>query len=66
MDIHEYQAKKILSGFGVTIHEVELSTVQRMQKIKQENLVDLNGLLKHKYIREQEVRLAELFYATLL
>ena len=44
MDIHEYQAKKYFQDLELQSQEVELSTAQRMQKIKQENLVDLNGL----------------------
>ena len=59
MDIHEYQAKKILSGFGVTIPRGGIVSAQRMQKIKQENLVDLNGLLKHKFILEPEEKQVE-------
>jgi len=44
MDIHEYQAKKILSGFGIEIPMEELLTVQKMLKIKLVKLADQNGL----------------------
>ena len=66
MDIHEYQAKKLLAEFGVVIPRGGIAYSPEMLKIKLEKLVDLNGLLKHKYIQEQEVRLVELFYVTLL
>ena len=44
MDIHEYQAKKILSDFGVKIPTGGIVIVQKMQKTKQEKLVVQNGL----------------------
>ena len=44
MDIHEYQAKKILSNFGVIIPRGGIVTVQKTQRIKQEKLVDQDGL----------------------
>ena len=43
MDIHEYQAKKILSGFGVTIPRGELLIVLKMPRIKLESWEDLSG-----------------------
>ena len=44
MDIHEYQAKKYYQTLELLFQEVELSTVQKMQKTKQEKLVDQSGL----------------------
>ena len=59
MDIHEYQAKEILSNFGVLYQEAALFIVLRLLKIKQEKLVDQNGLLKHKFIQVQEEKQEE-------
>ena len=59
MDIHEYQAKKILADLESQFLEEALLTVQKMQKIKLENWEDLNGWLKLKSTLAQEVRLAE-------
>ena len=43
MDIHEYQAKKILSDFGVTIPRGGIVYSPEMLRIKQERLVDQDG-----------------------
>ena len=43
MDIHEYQAKEILSSFGVTIPRGGIVYSTENERIKQERLVDLNG-----------------------
>ena len=57
MDIHEYQAKEILSSFDVTIPRGGIVYSPEMQKIKPEKLGDPSGLLKPKFILEQEVKL---------
>ena len=59
MDIHEYQAKDILSNFGVTKPRGGIVIVLRPLKIKQEKLVDQNGLLKHKFTQVLEEKQEE-------
>ena len=43
MDIHEYQAKKILSGFGVEIPRGGIAYSPETLKTKLVKLVDQNG-----------------------
>ena len=44
MDIHEYQAKKILSGFGIEIPRGGIAYSPENAEIKLVKLVDQNGL----------------------
>ena len=60
MDIHEYQAKKILSGFGISIPRGGIAYSPENAEYKLVKLVDQNGLLKPKYILEQEEKRVEL------
>lgn len=53
MDIHEYQAKKILSDFGVKIPRGGIAYSPENAENKARKLVVLSGLLRPKYIREQ-------------
>ena len=60
MDIHEYQAKKILSDFGVKIPTGGIVYSPEMPKIKLEKSGVLNGLLRLKFTLGPEVKLVEL------
>ena len=59
MDIHEYQAKKILSDFGVTIPRGGIVYSPENAENKAREIVDLGGLSKPKFIQVLEEKLGE-------
>ena len=60
MDIHEYQAKKILSDFGIHIPRGGIAYSPENAEYKASKLEVLNGSLKLKSIQELEAKLEEL------
>ena len=60
MDIHEYQAKKILSNFGIRIPRGGIAYSPENAEYKAREIGGSNGLLKLKFTPEQEVRPEEL------
>ena len=56
MDIHEYQAKKILSDFGVGIPRGGIAYSPENAEFNAREIGGSNGWLKHKFIQELEVK----------
>ena len=59
MDIHEYQAKEILSSFGVTIPRGGIVYSPETAENKAREIGGSNGLLKHRFILEPEEKRVE-------
>ena len=62
MNLHEYQGKKILEEHGVRIQEVVLDSVNQIDNLSKGlliKLVQVGLLLKLKYMRVEEVKVAE-------
>ena len=59
MDIHEYQAKKILSGFGVTIPRGGIAYSPENAENKARELGGSKWVEKLKFILEQEEKPVE-------
>ena len=57
MDIHEYQAKKILSDFGVTIPRGGIAYSPENAENKAREIGGNKWVVKAKYIQEQEEKL---------
>ena len=59
MDIHEYQAKEILSSFGVTIPRGGIVYSPENAENKAREIGGSRWVVKHKFILVQEERLEE-------
>ena len=60
MNLHEYQGKQLFAEFGLPVskHEVIFNADEAIQACNK--LVEQSGLLKHKFMLEEEVRPAVL------